>query len=183
MPNESNLRREQKRGTRKVVFGLKCMIITSSRHYRLLLLWHSLWHRAHLASLLHARQLPAGLCRSLQLLHQKINVCVYFLSKYISQKFAKVKPKRLLFWKPFTSSFQKCLSFLDFLRYCTMGKARAFRKGLFNRSYGAFSFGKNFLLSTFILVLLKALWKLLLSQYTTIYYFIHHSNKHPITVR
>ena len=105
-----------------------------------------------------------------QLLHQKINVCVYFLSKYISQKFAKVKPKRLLFWKPFTSSFQKCLSFLDFLRYCTMGKARAFRKGLFNRSYGAFSFGKNFLLSTFILVLLKALWKLLLSQYTTIYY-------------
>ena len=39
MPNESNLRREQKRGTRKVVFGLKCMIITSSRHYRLLLLW------------------------------------------------------------------------------------------------------------------------------------------------
>ena len=122
----------------------------------------------------------------LQFLHQKIVICVYFLSMFFSKKLPKLNQRGYFFWKPFwkpfTNSFQKCLSFLDFLRYCTMGKARAFRKGLFNRSYRAFFFGKNFLLSTFILVLLKALWNLLPSQYTTIYYFIHHGNKHPITV-
>ena len=74
-----------------------------------------------------------------------------------TNKTQKLNQRGYFFETRLLAPFKKCLSFLDFLRYCTMGKARAFRKGLFNRRYGAFSFGKNFLLSTFILVLLKAL--------------------------
>ena len=83
-------------------------------------------------------------------------VFTFFLSNSCSLPL-KLNQRGYFFETRLLPPFKKCLSFLDFLRYCTMGKARAFRKGLFNRSYGAFSFGKNFLLSTFILVLLKAL--------------------------
>ena len=73
----------------------------------------------------------------------KKSAVVYFRWKISSKQPTKLNQRGYFFETRFKAPFKKCLSFLDFLRYCTMGKARAFRKGLFNRSLGAFFFWKE----------------------------------------
>ena len=60
-----------------------------------------------------------------------------------------------------------------------MGKARAFRKGLFNRSYGAFFFWKELSFVDFHISAFESTFK---ATTFSVYYFIHHGNKHPIMV-